>query len=120
MEQHEKINYVEFPSSDLEKTKSFFSAVFDWTFTDFGPEYSAFSNAGLNGGFYQSEKSSRTEHGACLIVLYSNNLEQTQQKILNAGGGIVTPTFSFPGGRRFHFSDLTGNEYAVWSDRDHE
>ena len=117
MHQHEKINYVEFPAQDLDKAKTFFSTVFGWTFTDFGPEYTAFSNQGLDGGFFKSELTTSTDNGSALIVFYSEALEQTQQKIENAEGTIVKAIFSFPGGRRFHFADPNGNEYAVWSDK---
>jgi len=112
-----KIDYVEFPARDLAATKTFFSKVFGWQFTDFGAEYSAFSNAGLNGGFYAASMSATTTNGSALIVLYSEDLEKTRNRIEQAGGTIVKPTFSFPGGRRFHFSDPNGNEYAVWSDK---
>ena len=116
MNQHEKINYVEFPSKNIEKTKEFFTEVFDWTFVDYGPDYIAFSNAGIDGGFFKSELNSSTTNGSTLVVFYSNKLEETQSKIEKAGGSIIKPIFSFPGGRRFHFSDPNGNEYAVWSD----
>jgi len=118
MSEHEKINYVEFPSKNLEKTKKFFSAVFSWTFIDYGPEYIAFSNEGIDGGFFKSDKTASTEAGSALIVFYSINLENTLEKIEHAGGSIVKTIFLFPGGRRFHFCDPNGNEYAVWSDID--
>lgn len=113
--EHEKIDYVEFPSKDLDKTKAFFSSTFNWKFTDYGPEYTAFSNEGLDGGFYKSELVVSSERGSALLVFYSKDLEQTQLKIENNGGKIVKPIFSFPGGRRFHFTDPNGNEYAVWT-----
>jgi predicted enzyme related to lactoylglutathione lyase len=113
---HEKINYLEFPARDIGATKEFFSKVFDWSFVDYGPEYSAFSNAGIEGGFYKSGLSASTVNGSALVVFYSGDLEQTQNKIMDAGGLIVKPVFEFPGGRRFHFSDPNGNEYAVWSE----
>ncbi|WP_019506055.1 VOC family protein [Pleurocapsa sp. PCC 7319] len=116
MNKHEKINYVEFPAKDIEATKAFFTQVFGWTFEDYGTEYTAFSNAGIDGGFFQSDLTASTENGSALVVFYSQELEQTQSKIENAGGLIVKPIFSFPGGRRFHFSDPSGNEYAVWSE----
>ncbi len=118
MNEHEKINYVEFPANDIEATKVFFTAVFGWSFVDYGPEYTAFSNEGLDGGFYKSDLTVSTEDGSALIVFYSKDLERTQSKIKNAGGSIIKPIFSFPGGRRFHFGDPNGNEYAVWSDGD--
>jgi predicted enzyme related to lactoylglutathione lyase len=116
MFEHEKINYVEFPSKDIEATKKFFETAFGWSFIDYGPEYTAFSNEGLDGGFFKSGKMVSTENGSALIVLYSSDLENTQEKIEGAGGSIIKPIFSFPGGRRFHFTDPNGNEYAVWSD----
>ena len=113
-----KINYVEFQSRDLPRTKRFFTEVFGWEFQDFGDgAYSAFSNQGLDGGFYQSEKCSTTENGAALVVFYSTDLEALQKKIEEAGGTIVKPVFSFPGGRRFQFTEPCGNELAVWSDK---
>lgn len=116
MHEHEKINYVEFPAKDMEATKAFFTAVFGWSFEDFGPDYTAFSNEGLDGGFFKSDLTVSTATGSALIVFYSHALEQTQAKIEQAGGFILKPIFSFPGGRRFHFGDPNGNEYAVWSE----
>ena len=116
MNKHEKINYVEFPSKNIEATKAFFTKVFGWSFIDYGPEYTTFSNEGIDGGFFQSDLSVSTKNGSALIVFYSKNLENTQDKIEDAGGSIIKPIFSFPGGRRFHFADPNGNEYAVWSD----
>jgi predicted enzyme related to lactoylglutathione lyase len=117
MNEHEKINYVEFPANNLDDIKEFFSTVFGWSFVDYGPEYIAFSHEGLDGGFYKSELHASTQNGSALIVFYSNHLEQTLTKIEHAGGIIIKPIFLFPGGRRFHFSDPNGNEFAVWSEQ---
>ena len=116
MNQHEKMNYVELPAKDLTATKAFFESVFGWSFTDYGPEYTAFENQGLDGGFFQSDLASSTEKGAALIVFYSNQLEATLAKVEKAGGSILKPIYSFPGGRRFHFTEPSGNEFAVWSE----
>ncbi|WP_411827965.1 VOC family protein [Luteolibacter sp. AS25] len=117
MDQHEKISYVEFPSRDLEQTKKFFSEAFGWKFQDYGEAYTSFSDAGLNGGFYKSEAVSLTANGATLVVIYSSELEETQAKIQQAGGNIIQEIFEFPGGRRFHFTEPSGGEFAVWSDK---
>lgn len=117
MSEHEKIDYVEFPSKNIEITKSFFSAVFDWEFTDYGPDYIGFRNQGLSGGFVTSDDVCLSDKGSALLVFYSADIASTQLKIEKAGGLIVKPLFSFPGGRRFHFADPNGNEYAVWSDK---
>lgn len=116
MNQHEKINYIELPARNIEATKAFFRQVFGWTFTDYGPDYSAFSDQGVDGGFYRAEQAALSSQGAVLVVFYSEHLEQTLQKIEPAGGVIVKPIFEFPGGRRFHFTEPSGNEFAVWSD----
>ena len=116
MNKHEKINYVEFPAKDIQATKDFFSQAFGWSFQDFGPEYSAFSNQGIDGGFYKAKLSSSTSNGAALIVFYSQDLEATQDKIEKANGTIIKSIYSFPGGHRFHFTEPSGNEFAVWSD----
>jgi len=108
------INYVEFKAKDIEKIKEFYTASFDWTFTDYGPTYTAFSESGLAGGFEKTEN--EITNGA-LIVLYHKNLVLIKNKIIEAGGKIIKDIFSFPGGRRFHFVDPSENELAVWSDK---
>ena len=117
MHSHEKINYVELPAKDIAATKKFFTSVFNWSFEDFGPDYVAFSNAGLDGGFYKADMVSSVASGSALVVFYSKELEVTADKIKKAGGVIVEDIFSFPGGRRFHFTEPSGNEFAVWSDK---
>ena len=116
MNDHEKINYLELPAKDLEATKAFFTQVFNWKFTDYGPEYTAFDNQGIEGGFFKADLAADTKNGSALIVFYSENLEATMEKISAAGGKIVKDIFAFPGGRRFHFSEPSGSEFAVWSD----
>lgn len=113
---HNKINYIEFAAHDLEKTKAFFNRVFGWEFTDYGLEYTAFESRGIDCGFYKADLKSTTASGGALVVFYSENLEETERKIKNAGGIIAKEIFSFPGGRRFHFVEPSGNEIAVWSD----
>ncbi|MGR6871600.1 VOC family protein [Pseudomonas sp. HK3] len=115
MSAHEKINYVELPANDLEKVKAFFIKAFAWKFTDYGAEYTAFTYSGIDGGFFKAPLSSSTQQGSALIVLYSENIQHSLDKVEQAGGKIIKPIFIFPGGRRFHFSDPCGNEWAVWS-----
>ncbi len=110
------INYIEFKAKNLEEIKEFYTTAFDWTFTDYGPTYTAFPNSGLEGGF---EKTEGTSINGALVVLYHEDLNQIKGKILAAGGEIAKDIFSFPGGRRFHFLDPAKNELAVWSDKKH-
>ncbi|HEY4191993.1 MAG TPA: VOC family protein [Mesorhizobium sp.] len=112
MKQAGKLDYLEMPATGgtLDRVKAFYSAAFSWSFTDYGATYSAFDE-GLEGGFQAdgAEASSRP-----LPVLYSENIEESLNAVETAGGTILRPIFSFPGGRRFHFADPAGNELAVW------
>lgn len=114
MNTHHHINYIEFQAPDLEAVKKFYGSVFGWKFTDYGPEYVAFNDGSLDGGF---EKGERRASGAPLIILYSENLAATQKAIETAGGKITQAVYDFPGGRRLHFTDPAGNELAVWSEK---
>lgn len=111
----EKINYLEYATKDLSATKAFFVAAFGWSFTDYGPEYAAFENQGVDGGFYLADKASRADQGGALAVFLSEDLIASEAKVIAAGGVISTPTFEFPGGKRFHFLEPSGNEFAVWA-----
>ncbi len=113
-QQNNHIDYVEFKTHDIEKTKAFYKAAFGWAFTDYGPTYIAFSESGLEGGF---EKTEDEIVNGVLVVLYHSELEKTQKHIIDIGGEITEAIFSFPGGRRFQFKDPSGNELAVWSDK---
>jgi uncharacterized protein len=109
-----KIVYLELPAHELAATKDFYTNLFGWTFQDYGPTYTAFSNSGTEGGF----NADPAERGkAPLPVIESNNLEETEQNVIKAGGKITVPIFSFPGGRRFQFTDPAGNELAVMQRR---
>lgn len=116
MKETGKINYLEIPARDLAATKTFFTAAFGWSFVDYGPDYAAIENAGIDGGFFKSDQVVSTKNGSVLVVLFSAELEATVEKVKASGGQIVQDIFSFPGGRRFHFSDPSGNEYAVWAE----
>ena len=81
MNENEKINYVEFPSKDIDATKAFFASAFSWSFVDYGPEYAAFSDEGIDGGFYKSDLTASSENGGALIVFYSADLKKHNQKL---------------------------------------
>ena len=114
MNTHNRINYIEFQASDLEAIKDFYTRAFGWKFTDYGPDYVAFADGSLEGGF---AKGDRRGEGAPLVILYSDDLESSLKTIAQCGGSVLKPIFSFPGGRRFHFGDPAGNEVAVWSEK---
>ena len=108
-----RIDYVEFYASDLARTKAFYTTVFGWKFTDYGPAYVGFEDGRIGGGFWKEGKVG----AGPLIILYAADLAATEAKVRDAGGKIVKPAYAFPGGRRFHFTDPNGNELAVWSEK---
>ncbi len=113
MREDGKIDYVEFPGGDLAATKAFYTAAFGWSFTDYGPGYAAFEGQGTDGGFDADPAERRASP---LIVLYARDLEAMEAKVVASGGVVTREILAFPGGRRFHFRDPSGNELAVWSD----
>jgi predicted enzyme related to lactoylglutathione lyase len=113
-EHDRRIDYVELPATNVANTKKFYSDAFGWQFTDYGPDYTSFADGRLAGGFHRADSVSA---GGPLIVIFAVDLAAAEAAVRKAGGKITKPTFSFPGGRRFHFADPSGNELAVWSDR---
>jgi predicted enzyme related to lactoylglutathione lyase len=111
--QDRRIDYVEFPTTDIQETRRFYEATFGWTFKDYGSSYTSFHDGRMAGGF---QKVDAMPGGGPLVVLYAVDLAAAEAAVREHGGRIVREAFSFPGGRRFHFSDPSGNELAVWSE----
>ena len=109
-----RIDYIEFPATDVAGTKAFYEQAFGWKFTDYGPDYTSFEDGRLAGGFSKDGKVARA---GALVVLYARDLAAMEKRVRSAGGTITKDAFSFPGGRRFHFTDPSGNELAVWSEQ---
>jgi len=112
MRQTGKLDYLELPAGGgtLDRVKAFYSAAFGWSFTDYGPTYSAFDE-GLEGGF-QAEPGEAAPKP--LPVLYAEDVEAALAAVEAAGGTVLKPIYAFPGGRRFNLRDPAGNELAVW------
>lgn len=110
--QHHGIDYIELSVRDMVAAKTFYAAAFGWKFNEYGPAYAGIQKKGGGemGGFALAEE---VVTGGPLVVLYSEDLEATLSAVEHAGGTIAKETFSFPGGRRFHFVDPSGNELAV-------
>jgi uncharacterized protein len=109
-----RIDYIEMAATSIADTKRFYTDAFGWKFTDYGPDYTSFEDGRLTGGFYKAEAA---RAGTVLVVIFAVDLAAAEKRVRKAGGKVVKPIFSFPGGRRFHFTDPSGNELAVWSDR---
>ena len=113
MRSHHMIDYVEFTVRDLSAAKRFYADAFGWKFTDYGPIYAGIQGADREaGGLYQADEVRTT---GPLVILYSDDLDASVKAVVAAGGKILKQPYAFPGGRRFHFSDPSGNELAVWS-----
>jgi predicted enzyme related to lactoylglutathione lyase len=109
-----RIDYVEIPVTDLKKTREFFTSLFGWSFQEWGDEYMSFNDGRLDGGFRHSVEPAPST--GVLLVFFSGDLERDVERVKDLGGTISQDIFSFPGGRRFHFVDTTGNEYAMWAE----
>jgi predicted enzyme related to lactoylglutathione lyase len=113
MSTHHTIDYIEFTVRDLAAAKRFYSSAFGWQFNDYGPEYAGIKGpAGEAGGLHQTTD---VRTGGPLVILFSEDLENSLAAVKAAGGRIVREPFAFPGGRRFQFTDPSGNELGVWS-----
>lgn len=106
----EKIEYLEFPSTDRPQTSAFFQAAFGWGIVSYGPSYDGIEGAGIDGGIDQSED----RVAATMAILRTDDLDDAERRVVGAGGTITRPQFDFPGGRRFHFREPGGNEMAVF------
>jgi predicted enzyme related to lactoylglutathione lyase len=113
---HHAIDYIEFGVTDIDRAKRFYAAAFGWEFNDYGPGYCGIRETNGDGEVGGLRLDPESRAGGPLVVLYSRDLETTQESVREAGGQIVKDTFEFPGGRRFHFTDPSGNELAVWSE----
>ncbi|MDW7695223.1 VOC family protein [Flammeovirgaceae bacterium SG7u.111] len=112
MSKHHLIDYLEIPVTDIAASKTFYGSLFNWKFTDYGSEYTSFADGKTEGGFAKVETA---KLGGALIIFYSENLKRSKKEVEDAGGKITQDIFSFPGGKRFHFTDPTGNELAIWA-----
>ncbi|MEK6607473.1 MAG: VOC family protein [Myxococcota bacterium] len=116
---HHAIDYIEIPVDDVAVAKEFYSTAFGWSFNDYGPDYAGIKSvagAGEIGGLRKELATARKGTGV-LVILFSKTLEESVRRVTAAGGRITTPPFDFPGGRRFHFMDPSGNELGVWAEK---
>ncbi len=118
MSRHHRIDYIEFSVLDMAKAKAFYGSVFGWTFQDYGPEYAGIHGEDREVGGFAVVKEAVAKGGP-LVILYSEDLEATLEAVKTAGATITVAPFSFPGGRRFHFEDFSGNVLGVWTQTEH-
>jgi predicted enzyme related to lactoylglutathione lyase len=116
-----RIDYIEFSVGDIGRSRDFYGSAFGWSFKNYGPSYCEFNDGRMTGGFALGGDGNPggpiKAGGGALVILYADDLTETQCRLEEAGAMIVKPIFSFPGGRRLHFTDPDGYELAVWSDK---
>ncbi|WP_439031395.1 VOC family protein [Gordonia terrae] len=115
---HHAIDYVELTVTDLDAARTFYADAFGWQFNDYGPAYAGIVNptgadAPEVGGLAAGDTAA--PRGGPLVLLYSEDLDATADRVRASGGEIVNGPYTFPGGRRFHFTDPSGNELGVWA-----
>ena len=115
MRAENRIDYIEIPVTDLRKTRAFLESMFGWSFEDWGEDYMSFNDGRLDGGLRRA--ATATPDDNVLIVFYSEDLERDLERVQELGASISEPIFEFPGGRRFHFLDPAGTQFAIWSDK---
>lgn len=112
-----RIDYIEFPSNSPEgfaAAKRFYKEVFGWSFKEWGDAYADTHDSGVSAGMSPDPA---LRPSATLAVLYCSDLEAARERVVGAGGTIAKEIFSFPGGRRFEYTDPAGNRLGVWSEK---
>jgi hypothetical protein len=112
---HHAIDYVEIAARDLPAAKAFYTAAFGWEFNDYGPDYAGIRSASGDGEVGGINPAGDAGPGGPLVLLYSDDLDATAAAVESAGGTVTNGPYEFPGGRRFHFTDPSGNELGVWA-----
>ena len=110
-----QIDYIEIPVTDLHRAREFFTAMFGWEFQEWGDDYMSFADGRLNGGLRRATEP--TPATGILLVFYTEDLERDVARVQELGATISQEAFAFPGGRRFHFIDPVGTEYAMWTEK---
>ena len=116
---HHAIDYVELAATDVAQLKEFYSAAFGWEFNDYGPAYAGIRSPdgeGEVGGLNGMVTPLGPTPGGPLVLLFSADLDATASTVESAGGKVVDGPYEFPGGRRFHFTDPSGNILGVWAE----
>jgi predicted enzyme related to lactoylglutathione lyase len=114
MQAENRIDYIEIPVTDPARARDFFAELMGWEFQDWGPDYISFNDGRLAGGFRRSD--APPSPNGVLLVFFSKDLERDRDRVVELGASISQDIFDFPGGRRFHFVDPLGNEYAIWGE----
>ena len=112
---HHALDYVEIAVSDLKRARAFYGAAFGWQFNDYGPGYAGIRSPDGEDEVGGLNATASPRSGGPLVLLRSADLDGTAAAVAAAGGVLTLGPYAFPGGRRFHFTDLDGTELGVWA-----
>ena len=110
---HHTIDYVELYVDDVAAAKQFYGTAFGWRFNDYGDAYAGIQapdGDGELGGITVGD----TRGGSPLVLMISDDLDASVRSVTDAGGEVVEGPYDYPGGRRFHFRDPSGNQLGVF------
>lgn len=103
------IDYFELPSGAMASSKAFFGSAFGWSFTEYGPDYSEFADAGLVGGLTNEDEMSRP-----FVGIRTDDIEAAVRAVEAAGGTVTRSVYDYPGGKRFFFREPGGVVLMVY------
>ncbi len=101
-------NYLELSVLDLDAARAFYRAALGFSFTDYGPGYSAVEGGPVELGFTTAAATPP------LPTFETDDLEGALAAVKAAGGDVVKDIFAYPGGRRFEFLDPSKNRVAIY------
>ena len=115
--QHHSLDYVELYVDDVPAAKAFYAAAFGWQFADYGDSYAGIQAPGGDGELGGITVGEARGPGP-LVLLISEDLAGSERAVTEAGGEVVEGPYDYPGGRRFHFRDPSGNVLGVFQPSD--
>lgn len=112
--------HIQFSSTDISKTKTFFTNAFGWTFQDIpGFEtYAMFQTpSGLGGGVDTSERADPPSDQGPILHIEVEDIDATLVKIIEMGGKTISPKMKISDefGSAALFLDNVGNRFGLWS-----
>jgi predicted enzyme related to lactoylglutathione lyase len=117
------VNWLEFVTTDKNKSLEFFKRIFGWT-SEVGDEQNYIQvrdGDKIIGGFQEQDKNTpKREFNTVNVYFCSNNADETALKVKENGGTIVKEPFDVKDiGRMAIFKDLEGGEFRVWQSKTH-
>ena len=106
--------HIEWSSTDLERTKSFLSGLFEWEFKQWGEDYLLFSPPeGPGGGIMKVDEV--RPGGSPVVYVEVDEIEPYLEKVGELGGDVAVPKTEIPNQGWFaHIKDPDGNIFGLF------